>query len=313
MANHNQFKKVSAAPQANTIVYSDANGYISDWLEADPVIQALKQQTEFIGTIPTAPEPDTQSILTQFVVDTTGRQPRNGDEVAIEDVGELWLFNGSSWNFFTNTTLKDATTTSKGIVQIGTGLNVSSGIVSVDSTIYTAARISVTNTSTTPSLALQSNTDYVFSNALTSLTLMSVPDSPYYTTLTFTTGSTFTYTASTLTQYFYDTNPPTFLANTTYRLTIVDGKCYVDYIGARQYPINKITVSNGALTPTNNIVTWAITNTLGTRDVFIRVYETSTGETVEVESIVTNATITLKLYTENNSVNAGIYTAVILG
>lgn len=313
MATHNQYKKISVNPQANTIVYADENGHISDWLDADPVITALKQQTEFIGTVTTAPAPDTQSILTQFVVDTTGRQPRNGDEVAIEDVGELWLFNGTQWAFFTTTTLKDASTTTKGIMQVGSGLTASSGVVSVDSTIYWAARNSVNNTSTTPSLALQNNTDYTFTNALTSLTLTSVPNSSYYTTLTFTTGNTFSFSATGLTDYFFSANPPTFKKNTTYKLVIVNGKCHIYYVGARVYPINKITSSNPSLTATNNIVTWTISNTLSTKDVFIRVYDTVSGETVEVDSTATLSTITLKLYTESASVSAGTYTAVILG
>ena len=116
MANHNQLKRVSTTPQANTIPYADETGFITQWLDNDPLISSLKQENEFIGTVQTAPAPDTQSILTQFVVDTTGRQPRNGDEVAIEDVGELWMFNGTEWIFFTTTTLADASTTNKGLI-----------------------------------------------------------------------------------------------------------------------------------------------------------------------------------------------------
>lgn len=318
MSNHNQYRKVSSTPQANTIIYSDENGHISDWLNNDPVVQALKQQTEFIGTVAAAPEPDTQSILTQFVYDNTSpsRAPRNGDEVAIEDVGELWLFNGTQWVFFTNTTLKDASTTNKGIMQVGSGLSVSSGLVSVDSTIYTPSRTAISNTSTTPSLSIQANSDYTFTNALTSLTLTNVVNSPYFTTLTFTTGSSFTWSAPVgLEYYFIDSNDiqTFFTPNTKYELVITNGKCHVNYIGARKYPINKITVTNSALTATNNIITWTISNTLNIADVFIRVYETSTGNTVEVESSVTSSTITLKLYTDSSTVSAGTYTAVIIG
>lgn len=309
---HNQTKRISTTPQPNTIPYADESGYLSAWLDNDPVITSLKQQNEFIGTVPTAPAPDTQSILTQFVVDTTGRQPRNGDEVAIEDVGELWEFNGTQWVFFTNTTLSDATTTSKGVVQIGTGLNVSSGLISVDSTIYTASRTKVNNTSTTPSLALQANTDYMFSNALTSLTLTSIPNSQYFTSLNFTTGSTFTFTASTLTDWFFVDNPPTFLPNKKYEIIIVNGKAHIYYVGARIYPINKITATNPALIPSSNYATWSISNTLGTRDVFVRVYETATGDTVDVDSTTSASTVTIKLYAES-SVTAGTYTAIILG
>ena len=221
MANHNQYKRISTTPQANTIPYADENGYLSNWLDNDPVIASLKQQNQFIGSVASAPSPDTQSILTQFVVDETGRQPRNGDEVAIEDVGELWLFNGTQWVFFTTTTLADASTTNKGLMQVGTGLLVSSGLVSVDSSIYTPSRIAINNTSTTPSLAIQANSDYTFTNPLTSLTLTSVADSPYFSTLIFTTGNTFTWNApNTLEYYFVDQNDIAsfFTPNTKYEL-----------------------------------------------------------------------------------------------
>lgn len=312
MANHNELKKISNVHQANTVVYSDASGHISDWLEADPVIQALKLQTEFIGTVQTAPEPDTQSILTQFVVDTTGRAPRNGDEVAIEDVGELWLFNGTQWVFFTNTTLKDASTTNKGIVQIGSGINVSNGLISVDGTLYSPVRNLVSNSETTPSLALDANTDYVFTNALTSLTLTTIPVSQYSTDLYFTTGNSFTFSATNLTQYYFSDNPPTFNTNTTYKIHITEGKAQISYIGARVYPINKLTATNPALTPVNNVATWTITNTLGTKNVILRVFETTSNDTVDMDSNVTASTITLKFYSETN-VSADTYTLVAIG
>ena len=276
------------------------------------MVQALKQQTEFIGTVPTAPEPDTQSILTQFVVDTAGRAPRNGDEVAIEDVGELWLFNGTQWAFFTNTTLKDATTTSKGIVQIGTGLNVSNGLISVDSTIYTAARTVINNSSTTPSLALNANTDYIFSNPLTSLTLTSIPTSTYYTDLYFTTSSTFNFSATGLTQYYFMGNPPTFRANTTYKIHIAEGKAQISYVGERIYPLNKITATNPALTPSSGIATWTVTNTLATSEVVLRVVEITSGNTVAVDSSVSASTITIS-FNADTTVAADTYKLIAIG
>lgn len=312
MANHNQFKRISTTPQANTIPYADENGYLSNWLDNDPVIQALKQQTEFIGSVATAPAPDTQSILTQFVVDTVGRQPRNGDEVGIIDVGELWLFNGTAWAFFTDTTIADASTTEKGLMQVGTGLNVSSGLVSVDDTRLTMARTKVTKTGATQSLSLQANTDYVFSTALTSLTLTTIPNSQYFISLNFTTGNTFTFSATNLTDWFFVDNPPTFLPNKKYEIIIVNGKAHIYYVGARIYPINKITVTNPQISPTGTDATWTISNTLGTKDVFIRVYETATGDTVDVNSNTTSSTITVTFYAES-TVAAGTYTAVILG
>ena len=312
MAIHNQLKKISTTPQANTIPYAAEDGFITAWLDNDPLINSLKQQNQLIGSVETAPAPDTQSILTQYVVDTTGRQPRNGDEVSILDVGELWRFNGTDWVFFTTTILDDASTTQKGVMQVGSGLTVNNGLVSVDSSIYTPSRTVINNDSTTPSLSLQENTDYNFTNVLTSLTLTNVPNSQYFTTLTFVPGNNFVWTAPALTEYFF-LDTPEFIAGKKYELVITNGKCHVNYIGARRYPINKITSTNSSLTATDNIVTWTIDNSLGSKDVFIRVYETITGNTVEVDSTVTLSTITLKLYTDNSTVPAGTYTAVIIG
>lgn len=323
MSNHNQYRKVSSMPQANTIVYSDESGYISEWLNNDPVIASLKQSNEFIGTVAEIPSgEDLQDYLSNYVRQVKGRNPQNGDEVAIEDVSELWQFSGTfgkggTWVFFTNTTLKDASTTEKGVMQVGSGLNVSNGLVSVDSTIYTPSRIAISNTSTTPSLSIQANSDYTFTNALTSLTITSVADSPYFSTLIFTTSSSFTWSApNTLEYYFVDKNDIAsfFTPNTKYELVITNGRCHINYIGARKYPINKVVATNPSLNAVDNIITWTISNSeLATSDVFIRVYETSTGNTVEVDSTVTNSTITLKLYTDSSTVSAGTYTAVILG
>ena len=317
MANHNQTKRVSITPQANTIPYSDEDGFLTSWLENDPLINSLKQQNDFIGTVPTIPSgEDVQDVLSQYVLSKEGRAPRNGDEVAIEDAGELWQYNGTEWVFFTNTTLADASTSNKGLMQVGSGLLVNSGLVSVDPSIYTDARTLINNSSTTPSLAIQANTDYRFSNPLTSLTLTSVADSPYFTTLTFTTGSTFTWSApSSLEYYFIDQSDiqSFFTPNTKYELVITNGKCHINYIVERNYPIHKITATNPALTATDNYVTWTVINTLATPNVFIRVYETETGDTVEVDSNTTLSTITLKLYTDSSTVTAGEYTAVILG
>ena len=312
MANHNQFKRISTTPQANTVPYADENGFITAWLDNDPLINSLKQQNQLIGSVETAPAPDTQSILTQFVVDTAGRQPRNGDEVSILDVGELWRFNGTDWIFFTDTIISDASTTEKGLMQVGTGLLVSGGLVSVDSSIYTPSRTTITNPSTTD-LSIQANTDYVFTNALTSLSLGTIANSPYFSTLTFTTGNSFTFSAPNLTEYFFLANPPTFLANRTYKLVIVSGKCHIYYTGARVYPINKFILLNGTLTPTDNIVTWSFNNTLQSSGIILRMYEVATGETVEIQSTVTASTITIKFYTESATVSAGTYAVVAIG
>jgi hypothetical protein len=319
MANHNELKRISTTPNPNSIPYADESGFITSWLNDDPLISSLKSQNQFIGNVNEIPSgEDLQSYLSNFVITTVSRNPRNGDEVGILDQGELWIFSGTFgddgvWMFFSETSIGDASTTEKGVMQVGTGLLVNSGLVSVDSSIYWASRMTNTITSTTPTIALAANTDYVCSNALTSLTLTTIPNSSYYTTITFTTGSTFTYTATNLTQYYFSSSTPTFEANTTYKLVVVNGKCHIYYIGARKYPVNKLTASNPALTATDNIVTWTITNTLNSKDVIIRVYDTLTGATVEADSTITLSTITIKLYTDLATVSAATYTAVILG
>lgn len=313
MADHNQLKRISVTPQANTLPYADEDGFITAWLEHDPLITSLKNQNELIGAIATAPEPDTQAILTQFVIDEEGRQPRTGDEVSILDVGELWIYNGTRWVFFAYTTLSNATKDKKGIMQVGDGLSVEDGVVSVDSDEFWETRASLTNASTTPTLAPQKNTDYKFTNALTSLTLTNIPNSPYYTTLSFTTGATFTYSAPTLTEYFGYNNPPVFEPNTKYELTISKGRGYINRIGAAGFNVNKYTYTNPKLTAASKSVTWTIANDLATQDIFLRVYESATGNTVEVESKVTASQIVIRMFTDLTEVAAGTYTLVTLG
>jgi len=314
MANHNQLKRISSTYNPNTIVYADENGHISNWLDNDPVIQSLKQQTEFIGSVSTAPSPDTQEILNQFVIDTAGRQPRNGDEVSILDVGELWLFNGTSWAFFTNTTIAEASTTTKGVMQVGTGLSASNGVVSVDSTIYWPARTTVSSSSLTPSLALQSNTDYTFTDALSSLTLTSIPSSPYYITLTFITANGFTLSVPNGTKfYFIDT--PTFSTGVEYKIIIRDGVCQILYVGQVGYAVTKKTFLNGSgLTPdSNNIITWTVTHNLGTKDIIVRMYKTTTGESVDIETTTSTLSQVEVKFSSEDSPSSGTYTLVIIG
>lgn len=309
---NNQFKKVSVTAQANTIPYSDSDGHITNWLANDPLINSIQGQNEFIGSVNTAPVPDTQEILTQFVVDTKGREPRNGDQVAIADVGELWIFNGTSWLFFATTTLSDATTSSKGIVKIGTGINVSDGVISLNNSAVTPNRVVVQDTSSTAaSINVSENTDYIFTQPLTSLTLGTIANSTYYSDIYFTTGNNFTFTASNLTGYYF-TNTPTFNTNTEYKIHIVRGKAEISYIGKKGYLVSKYTYMNPTLSPSSNIVTWTITNDSGTKDVILRVYETSSGETVEMDSTITSSTITLSFYSES-TVTAGFYTVVLIG
>ena len=71
-------------------------------------------------------------------------------------------------------------------------------------------------------------------------------------------------------------------------------------------------VTNPQLTPAEGKATWTITNTLKTADVFIRLVEAATGETVAMDSSSTNSSITISFNAES-TVAAGTYKAVILG
>lgn len=76
--------------------------------------------------------------------------------------------------------------------------------------------------------------------------------------------------------------------------------------------VHKITANNGALTQSGGVCTWTITNSLGTADVTIAVYEASSGERVLVDEKVTASTITIKINSTSN-IAANTYRAVIVG
>ncbi|MBR0541682.1 MAG: hypothetical protein IJK26_05680 [Clostridia bacterium] len=79
-----------------------------------------------------------------------------------------------------------------------------------------------TITSTAPSIVAQANTNYVCSNALTSLTISSAPNSPLETNIYFTTGSSFAFTnSSSLTKWIGTV--PTFNTATKYVINICNG------------------------------------------------------------------------------------------
>jgi len=74
----------------------------------------------------------------------------------------------------------------------------------------------------------------------------------------------------------------------------------------------KFAVNNTALTASGGVCTWSITNSLGTADVGVHVYEASTGEEVEVYKAVTSGTITVKINSSSN-IAANTYRAVVIG
>ena len=76
--------------------------------------------------------------------------------------------------------------------------------------------------------------------------------------------------------------------------------------------VTKIAVNNTSLTATGGQCTWTITNSLGTADVSISVYEVSSGEEVGTENTASSSTITIKINSASN-IAADTYRAVIIG
>lgn len=74
----------------------------------------------------------------------------------------------------------------------------------------------------------------------------------------------------------------------------------------------KMTATNPALTVSSGVCTWTITNSLGTADVIVNLYEVSTGDMVIAAVTVASGTITVKINSSSN-ISAGIYKAVVIG
>ena len=86
-----------------------------------------------------------------------------------------------------------------------------------------------------------------------------------------------------------------------------------DVITALGYtPVQKIVTTNGAISQSGGIASWAISNPIGT-GVGVTLYEVSTGEQVIPDSIVVTAsTITINILSLTD-VEASTYRAVIQG
>lgn len=74
----------------------------------------------------------------------------------------------------------------------------------------------------------------------------------------------------------------------------------------------KITATNTALTASSGVCTWSISNTLGTADVVVNIYEVSSGDMVIAAVTAGSSTITVKINSSSN-IAAGVYKAVIIG
>ena len=75
----------------------------------------------------------------------------------------------------------------------------------------------------------------------------------------------------------------------------------------------KYSESNGALTQSGGLCTWTVTHNLGTKNVQVTVYETSSGDEVIVDSSRTSiSVVTIKINSSSN-ISAGTYTVVVQG
>lgn len=77
--------------------------------------------------------------------------------------------------------------------------------------------------------------------------------------------------------------------------------------------VQRYSTSNGALTQSGGLCTWTVTHNLGTKNVQVTVYETSSGDEVIVDSTRTSTSVvTIKINSSSN-ISAGTYTAVVQG
>jgi hypothetical protein len=88
-------------------------------------------------------------------------------------------------------------------------------------------------------------------------------------------------------------------------------KSYVD--NAVSTLTSSYAASNTLLEPTSNVVTWAVTHSLGTRDVTVQVYELATYTQVEVDVARTNTDAVTLSWVASANVEANTYRAVVVG
>ena len=75
---------------------------------------------------------------------------------------------------------------------------------------------------------------------------------------------------------------------------------------------SKLVVNNTALTPSDGVVTWTISNTLASADLVVTVKEVSTGDEVGVDIRVSSSNIVIK-FNATSTVAADTYTVVAIG
>jgi hypothetical protein len=74
----------------------------------------------------------------------------------------------------------------------------------------------------------------------------------------------------------------------------------------------KYAVSNGALTAASGVITWTVTHSLGTKDVHVAVYQTSTDALVDVDVVATSTSV-VTLTFNSASLTGSEYRVVVIG
>lgn len=94
--------------------------------------------------------------------------------------------------------------------------------------------------------------------------------------------------------------------NKTYRWS---GSTYVDISSG---DMQKFTATNPALTASSGVCTWSITNSIGSADVAVQIFEVSTGTQIMAAVTINASTITVKLNSTSN-ISANTYKAIVIG
>lgn len=77
--------------------------------------------------------------------------------------------------------------------------------------------------------------------------------------------------------------------------------------------VQKYSTTNPALTQSGGLCTWTVTHSLGTKNVQVTVYETSSGEEVIVDSIRTSTSVVTVKINSTSNIAASTYTVVVQG
>lgn len=77
--------------------------------------------------------------------------------------------------------------------------------------------------------------------------------------------------------------------------------------------VQKYSATNPALTQSGGLCTWTVTHNLGTKNVQVTVYETSSGEEVIVDNVRTSTSVVTVKINSTSNITASTYTVVVQG